>query len=275
LEQAPLGLIAGNGTLPRLEARGMRAAGRRVCCVGLAGSFDPQLPRECDAFASAGLIRLGRWIRLMRRWGVREAVMVGGVRKARMYDPLAIARQLPDLRAAMLWYRVLRHDKRDQTVLRAVADELAGEGITLIDTTRYIPEHLADTGVMAGRMTARLEADIAFGWPILMRINALDIGQAIAVKDHDVIAVEAIEGTDATIRRAGELCRSGGWTLLKGPGPEKDMRFDVPTIGVATLDALKAAGARALVVASGRVILADKAQVTRAAERHGITLVGV
>jgi hypothetical protein len=271
-----IGLIAGGGTLPLLEARGIAAAGRRVCCVGLAGQYDPRLPGVCDEFAVAGMLRLGRWVKLLRRWGVSEAVMVGGVRKARMYEPWRWLGQLPDRRALHLWYRVLRHDKRNQTVLEAVANELARSGITLIDTTRYIAEQMATEGVMSSRgPTAEQQADIAFGWPALMRMNDLDIGQAIAVKERNIIAVEAIEGTDAMIERAGALCRAGGWTLLKGPRPEKDPRFDVPTVGVQTIEKLKSAGARCLAVSAGKVILAEKDQVIAAADRAGIALVGV
>ena len=273
---APIGLIAGNGMLPLFEARGIRAAGRGCFCVGFAGQTHPDLRRACDRFRPVGFIRLGQWIRTFQRWGVREAVMVGGVSKARMYDPLRLVRQIPDARALRLWYRELRHDKRDQTVLAALAAELARSGIELIDTTRYIPDHLAVPGSMTRREpTARQHADIAFGWPILMQMNDLDIGQAIAVKERDVIAVEAIEGTDAMIRRAGDLCRSRGWTLLKGPRPEKDMRFDVPTVGVATIEALAAAGAGCLALAAGRTILVDKPAVLAAADKAGIAVVGV
>lgn len=273
----PIGLIAGSGMLPLLEARGVRAAGRDVACVGLAGQYDPALPAACDRFAVSGVARLGRWVRLLRRWGVREAVMIGAVRKTQlMYDPLRVVRQLPDVRAALLWYRVLRHDKRDQAILGAIADELSRSGITLIDSTRYIPQHLATPGVLTrARPGAGQQADIAFGWPILMRMNDLDIGQSIAVKERDVIAVEAIEGTDAMIRRAGELCRSGGWTLLKGPDPGKDPRFDVPTVGVETIRGLHAAGARCLALAAGRVIFADREAVLAAADRVGLAVVGV
>jgi hypothetical protein len=272
----PIGLIAGGGRLPVLEARGIRAAGREVVCVGLLGQYDDDLPGHCDRFAVSPVIRLNKWVRLLRRWGVREAVMVGLVRKERfMYDPLRMVRQLPDWRAAKLWFRTLRHDRRDQSMLTAVADELRRCGVTLIDTTRYIPEHLAGAGCMTRREpTAAQCADIDFGLPILLRMNELDVGQSIAIKECDVIAVEAIEGTDRMIERAGQLCRAGGWTLIKGPRPDKDMRFDVPTIGVQTIEKLKAGGAACLAVASGKVILTDKPAVLAAADKAGIAVYG-
>ena len=271
-----IGLIAGGGQLPFLEVQGIRAAGHSVACVGLTGNYDKQLPGLCDYFAKSGAIRLGRWIRLLRRWDVQQAVMVGTVRKAAMYDPLRVVRQLPDWRAAKLWYRVCREDRRARSLLTAVADELMANGVELIDTTQYIPQHMADLGVMTRRgLSDQQRGDLDFGWPILLQMNACDVGQAIAVKQRDVIAVEAVEGTDAMIQRAGELCRSGGWVLLKGPGPDKDLRFDVPTVGVATINNLKAANASCLVVAAGKVILADKPQVLAAADEAGIAVVGV
>lgn len=276
MDDRPIGLIAGGGRLPVLEAAGVRASGRPVVCVAIGDGHDEALPGLCDHYAHVGLLRVGQWARLLKRWGARQAVMVGVVRKTRMYDPLAAFRSLPDLRTVRLWYRVLRHDRRSQVMLTAVAEDLLIQGIELIDTTRYIPEHMADVGVMTHKQPGSPQrADIAFGWPILMRMNDLDIGQAIAVRDRDVIAVEAIEGTDRMIQRAGELCRSGGWVLLKGPRPDKDRRFDVPTVGVQTIAALKAAGGVCLAVAAGSVILADKPKVIEAADAAGIALIGV
>ena len=272
----PLGLIAGNGQLPLLVARGAKAAGRRVVAVGLRDQFDAALPALCDEFSQAGWLRMGKWIRLLRRAGVHEAVMVGGVSKRRMHDPLKLLRQIPDLRALWLWYRRLRHDSRNAAVLAAVADELANSGVTLMDSTTYIQEHLATIGVMGSiAPSAAQQADIAFGWPIISQVCKLDVGQAIAVRDRDTIAVEAVEGTDAMIDRASTLCRSRGWTLLKTARPGHDMRADVPTIGVSTIEHLHAAGGGCIAIGVGRVILVDKPAVLAAADRLGIAIVGV
>ena len=272
----PLGLIAGNGHLPLLVARGAKAAGRRVIAVGLRDQFDSSLPALCDEFDQAGWLRIGKWIRLLRRAGVHEAVMVGGVSKQRMHDPFKLIRQLPDLRAARLWYRRLRHDRRNAAVLAAVADELASSGVTLMDSTTYIQEHLATLGVM-GSVTpsSAQQADIAFGWPIISQVCELDVGQAIAVRDRDTIAVEAVEGTDAMIDRASTLCRSRGWTLLKTSSGNHDRRADVPTIGVATIERLAKAGGTCLALGVARVILIEKPLVIAAANRLGVALVGV
>ncbi len=271
----PIGLIAGQGLLPALVAQGVRAAGRPVACVGLAGQYDPNLPGLCDRFATAGVVRLGRWIRLLRRWGVREAVMIGRVRKARMYQPLRLLRQVPDWRALWLWYRVLRHDKRNEALLRGVANELSKAGIDLIDSTQYIQECLAPQGVITDRgPTPEQEADIAFGWPLVGQVSELDIGQSIVVREREVVAVEAIEGTDAMIERAGQLCRVGGWVLLKTAKAKQDMRFDVPTVGPSTIVNIHQHGGKCLVVQAGKVILADRLEVIRLANRYGVCVLG-
>ena len=271
-----VGLIAGQGLLPVLVARGMHAAGRRVCCVGLRDQFDATLPGACDEFHPAGIVQIGKWIRTFRRWGVHEAVMVGRVAKIRMHDPFRLLRQLPDWRAINLWYRQLRHDRRNAAVLAAVADELARNGITLIDSTTYIPDHLAAPGTM-GRVkpSAQQQADIDFAWPLLLRAVEIGIGQSIAVRERDVIAVEAVEGTDAMIDRAGALCRVKGWVLLKTASGGHDMRADVPTIGVETIEHAAQAGCGCIAVGVGRVILIDMPSVLAAADRMGIAVVGL
>lgn len=272
-----IGLIAGGGRLPFLQAQGMRAAGFRVVCVGLEGQYDEDLPGCCDVFSVVGVLQLGRWARVLRRAGASQAVMVGKVEKSQfIYHPLACFRLLPSWRVVKLFFWDMRRDKRTQGMLGSVAAELNKIGIELVDTTQYIPEHLATEGVLTQREpSAAQRRDIDFAWPILMRMNDLDIGQAVAVKGGDVVAVEAIEGTDAMIARAGELSRGGGWVLAKGAPPNKDPRFDVPTIGAQTIENMAKAGAVALVVAAGKVILLDKPELLAAADRAGIAVVGI
>src|SRR5688572_12415503 len=222
-----LGLIAGQGRLPLLVAGGMKAAGAQICCVGLRDQYDSQLPALCDQFEVAGLVRIGRWIKVLRRGGVREAVMVGAVTKKRIHDRWRFFRQIPDWRAAVLWYRHLRHDRRNAAVLRAVAEELGRKRITLIDSTTYIQDQMASEGVMTQWQPSTAQrADIDFGWPLLTQAVELDIGQSIAVRERDVVAVEAVEGTDAMMDRAGELCAKSkrGWVLLKTAKRDHDMR---------------------------------------------------
>jgi DUF1009 family protein len=271
----PLGLIAGGGRLPVLIAQGVRRAGRRLIVVGLRGQVDSAMRELADEFAWAGVTRIGRWIGLLRRHQVREAILAGGVRKAEMYSPLRLLRYLPDLRTARLWYRRLRHDRRDNAVLAAVADELAREGIRLMSSVEYCPEHLATEGLMTNRPVPRsAEADVEFGFRLARRSADLDIGQCLAVKEGDIIAVEAMEGTDEMIERAGRLCRSGGWTLVKVARPNQDMRFDVPTVGPDTMARLHAAGCVCLVLEAGRTIILDKPDALALADRYRVAVLG-
>ena len=275
-EKPTLGIIAGNGMLPLLVAKGAKSSGHRVCCVWLKNQFSPQLPQECDEFAVAGMARIGRWIRLLHKWNASDAVMVGGVGKTVMHDPFRMLRTMPDVRGLVLWYRRLRHDRRDATVLCAIADELLISGVTLIDSTTHIQQHLAGSGVLGSIDPSPMQsADIAFGWPLLGQTVDLHIGQTIAVREGDVLAVEAIEGTEALIDRAGGLCKAKGWTLLKTAASDHDMRVDVPSIGVKTIEQVARAGCRCIAMGCGRVILLDAPAVIAAANEAGVALVGV
>ncbi len=264
-----------------LVARGMRDAGNYVTCVGLADQFDLQLPQFCHQFHVAGILRIGKWCRILRKAGVNEAVMVGYVSKARMHDRWRVFRQMPDWRAAVVWYRHLRHDRRSSVLLAAVAEELQRNGITLIDSTTYIKDQMADAGVMTRTQpSASQRADIDFGWPLLSQAVELDIGQSMAVRERDVVAVEALEGTDAMMERAGQLCGKagggrGGWVLLKTSREDHDMRADVPTIGLGTIERAARLGCGCIAVGAGRVIVIDKPAVIAAADERRIAIVGV
>ena len=271
----PLGLIAGEGIFPLLVARGARAAGRTVVCVGLRGNAWAQIEDEVDAFSWASIARPGKWLRVLKKAGCKEAIMVGRVRKSTLHERLLILRYLPDWRGLRLWFGRLRLDKRPGAVLRAMIDEFASEGIPLTDSTQYCSEHLASPGVMTRKQpTAAQWEDIRFGWERCATISRLDIGQAIAVLDRDVIAVEALEGTDAMIERAGQLCKRGGWTLIKVANTTGDMRLDVPTVGVTTVEKLHAAKAACMVLEPGKTILLEKPKVLELADRLGIAVVG-
>jgi DUF1009 family protein len=279
----PLGLIAGEGELPKLVARGARQAGRSVAIVGLRGCADPELRELADRFCWRGIVQLGRWIRALRRAGCREVIMAGRVRKSTMFAGprwLQWLQYLPDLTSIRVWYFHAR-DKRNDTLLRAVADELERRGLKLVDSTKYCPEALVEEGVLTPAGTrppseapAAILADADFAWPLLKQIAGMDIGQSIAVKEKEVIAVEAIEGTDRLIARAGELCPQGGWTLVKVAKPNQDMRFDVPTIGPETVENLHKARAHGLVVEAGKTILLERERTLELGKRYRIAIVG-
>ena len=271
-----LGLIAGEGRLPFLVATGAKQAGLKVVCVGLADNAESSLADEVDVFYRVALARPGSWIRKLRKHGVTDAIMVGRIAKGRIFTPWRIMRYLPDWRAIRIWYWRLRgKDKQNDTVLRAVADELASGGIVLENSTMYCKEHLATAGVMTGnQLNSPVKSDIEFGWQIAKKLGELDIGQAIAVKEKEVIAVEAIEGTAKMIERAGQFCKSGGWTLIKTSKPNQDMRFDVPCVGPDTIRSLAENGAKCLVVEAGKTIVIDKPETIKLADQLGITILG-
>lgn len=272
-----IGLIAGAGRLPIIVAEGLREIGHRIHGIGLANMYESELPKLCDSFHEVGLFRVGGWGRALARRNVRHAIMVGKVDKAKlMHDPLRMVRNVPDVPTLLAWHRKLRHDRRSYAVLGAIADELERCGVQLLDSTTSIPRELADAGVMTGRQpTSSQQADVDFVWPQLVDLLRLDIGQAVAVRERDIIAVEAVEGTDRMIERAGALCKAKGWTLCKGARCGHDRRSDVPTIGVTTIERMHDAGAGCLALAAGDVIMIDKEDVIAEADRRGIAIVGV
>ena len=269
-----LGIIAGAGRFPVLVAEGARRQGLRVVVVGLRGLAGPELRQVADRYYSSGLLRLGRWIRIFRRERATQAIMAGSVHKSDMYGRFRLLRYLPDWSSMKVWYLRAR-DKRNDSILQATADFMAERGITLTDCVRYCPEQMAPAGVLTKTQpSAALQRDIAFGWPIAKEIGRLDIGQSIAVKEQEVIAVEAIEGTDRLIPRAGRLCESGAWTLIKVAKPDQDPRFDVPTVGPETIRNLAANGCRALVIEAGKTLIIDRAETIELADRLNLCVIG-
>lgn len=276
-----IGLIAGGGRLPIIVAQGLREAGHPVHGLGLIRQYDHELPALCSSFREVGLMRLGSWARALSKLGVRHAIMVGKVDKAKiLHDPLRMVRNLPDAPTLIAWYRhkkgPLAKDRRSHAVLAAIADFLDRSGVQLLDSTIPIPDQLATAGTMTQRSpTAEQRADIEFAWPLLTEILRLDIGQAIAVRERDVIAVEAVEGTDRMIQRVAETCRATGWTLLKGARAGHDRRSDVPTVGIHTIQNLYDQGGRCLALAAGDVIMIDRPQLLALADKLGVAVVGV
>lgn len=273
---APLGLIAASGRLPVIVAQGMVKAGHPVHCLGLSGQYESELPTLCAEFREAGVLRPASWGRLLRRMGVEYAVMVGRVDKASlMHSWLAIVRNRPDWKS-LRGYWTIRKDRRSHVMLAAVADALAMDGVHLIDSTAHIPDHIATEGQMTRRAPSHAQrADIELGWPILQELLRLDIGQAITLREGDVVAVEAVEGTDRMIERTGTLCKSDGWTLLKSARIGHDRRSDVPTIGPQTIEHLHAAGGRCIAVGAGDVIIIDKPDTLALADKLAVSIVGL
>jgi DUF1009 family protein len=202
--------------------------------------------------------------------------MAGKVTKAAiMHAPWKIFSLLPDWRTVKVWYH-RRPDNKDDTIILRVIDEFAKDGLRFESALDLCPELLVQPGVHTRRPpTAREEADIAFGWELAKEMGRLDVGQSVAVKDRAVLAVEAIEGTDRAIARAGEHCRAGGFIVVKVAKPQQDMRFDVPTVGCSTIETIYRAGGRVLAIEARKTILLDQAETIALADRYGITIVAL
>ncbi len=267
-----LGLIAGSGRFPFLVLDAARRLGYAVTVVAVQEEADPALaaaaarePAAAIHWVSLG--QLGRAIALLREAGADRAVMAGQVKHVKLFSGI-----MPD-RLLLSVLMKLRARNTD-ALISAIAAVMRDHGIELVDSTAFLTPLLAGSGVLTGRAPAAdEEADFRFGYRMADAIAGLDIGQTIAVKDAAVVAVEAMEGTDETIGRAGRLA-GPGTRIIKVAKPDQDMRFDVPVVGVATIDAMRAAGASALSVDAGRTLFVDGADIVGAADRAGICIVG-
>jgi DUF1009 family protein len=271
-----IGLLAGSGRFPILFAESARRQGLRVACVGIRYEASEELGSLCESFELVGISKLGRMIRAFKQRGVKQVVMAGKVTKSVMYTPWRFVQLMPDLRLINMWYGRLRKDKQDDSILLAVIAEFETDGISFASALDYCPELLVNQGCLTKRKpTPAEQKDICFGWGLAKEMGRLDVGQSVAVKECAALAVEAIEGTDRCIERAGQYCTAGGWTLVKVAKPQQDMRFDVPTIGTSTIENLKKAGARVLAIEAGKTIVVDQEDVVALANRHGLTIVAI
>lgn len=280
IQPRAMGLIAGWGSFPHAVAAALRRQDYRVYCLGIRDHADPRLAEQCDDFRLVGIAKLGGHIRYFRRRGVRQATMAGKIFKADMlFQRWGWVRHLPDWRCCRTFYPhflTRSKDRKDDTLLTALIDAYAQDGIVFAPATDFAPELLVKLGNLSGyEPTAAQRADIAFGWRMAKQLGLVDVGQTVAVKGRAALAVEAVEGTDACIRRAGQLCPQGGFTVVKVAKPQQDMRFDVPTIGLGTLETLHAAGGKVLAVEAGKTIILDEPVVIDYARRHRLTLIAI
>jgi DUF1009 family protein len=274
-EAAPIGLLAGSGRFPILFAETARGLGLRVACVGIRDEASEALRTLCNSFDIVPVTKLGALIRAFQRRGVQRLVMAGKVQKAVAFTARRPLRLMPDWRMIQFWYHRLR-DHKDDSILLGVISEFERDGLVFDSALDYCPELLVNHGILTRRSpTATEQRDIRFGWELAKEMGRLDVGQSVAVKQCAALAVEAIEGTDRCIERAGQYCRSGGWTLVKVAKPQQDMRFDVPTIGIDTIENLNRAGAKVLAIEAGKTIVIDQPDVVRLADRYGIAIVAL
>jgi DUF1009 family protein len=263
-----LGLIAGNGNFPLIFAEQARKAGYSLVVVAHRGETLKEIEDLLDNVTWIYVGQLGRLIRTFVRAGVTEAVMAGGIRKVKFLENFR-----PDLRGAKFLARMKSKD--DDALLRGVAEELESAGIKILQSTLCVPQIVAPEGVLTRRApSAREWEDVRFGFRVAKEIGRLGIGQTIVVKQRIVVAVEALEGTDAAIERGGRLARSG-FVVVKVSKPEQDLRFDVPAVGVATLERLREAGGAVLAVEAGKTLLLEKDRFLEEAQDSGIAVVAL
>jgi DUF1009 family protein len=268
MAQAPLGLIAGNGRFPFLVARAARRSGRPVVAVAIREEAFPELAAEVDSLEWVGLGQLGRCIDVLKSHGAHEAVMAGQVRHRRIFSGI-----VPDLKLVGVLARLAF--KNTDSLLGGVADALARDGIQLLSSILFLEDQLATPGTMTRRSPSRDERkDIDYGVGVARNLAGMDLGQTVVVKDRAAVALEAMEGTDDVIRRAGAIAGEGV-TVVKVAKPRQDMRFDVPVVGQRTLDVMHEAGARTLAVEAGKTLMIDKPEFLEQADRHGIAVWGI
>jgi DUF1009 family protein len=265
---APLGLIAGNGRFPFLVAAAARRAGRRVVAVAIREEAFPELEADVDELSWVGLGQLGRCIDVLRKAGVTEAVMAGQVKHKQIFSDI-----VPDLKLMAVLARLAV--KSTDSLIGGIADALGREGIRLLPSTALLTEQLATAGAMTRRAPSRNEKkDVEYGEDVARVLAGRDLGQTAVVKDRAAVALEAMEGTDEVIRRAGRIA-GPGTVVVKVAKPRQDPRFDVPVVGPGTLAAMREARATVLAVDADQTLMIDRTAFLAEADGAGIAVWGM
>jgi len=263
-----IGIIAGGGQFPLLFAKAARKQGLSVYAAAHQGETDEALVGYVNRLQWVKLGQLGKIIDFFKHEGVQKTVFLGSITKTNIFRDVR-----PDLKGIGLWNKI--NIKQDDAILRAVADRLGKDGIEVVSSTGYVPELLFPKGVLTRKKpTKEQKKDIVFGWQIARSLGRLDIGQCVVVRNQTVLAVEAIEGTDAAIHRGGSLGKEKT-VVVKQRKPNQDLRFDLPAVGSKTIETMIAVNAAVLAVEAGYALFFDKEAVIRAADDAGIVVVGV
>lgn len=261
------GLIAGNGQFPFLVIDGARRQGVDLSVVAINEETDQRIDREAKDVRWVGIGHLGKMISFFKDRGVERVMMAGQVKHVQIFSGA-----MPDMRMVKMLWNLPR--RNTDALIGGIAAELAKDGIELIDSTHFVSDHLASDGVMTKRRPNDLElGNIDYGLQIAREIARLDLGQTIVVRGKACVAVEAMEGTDAAIKRAGELA-NGKLTVVKVAKPHQDMRFDVPVVGISTIETMVAAGATCLSISAGKTLIFDRQVMLALADRHNICVIG-
>lgn len=260
-----IGIIAGSGVYPEtfIAAARRHSPGVKLVVAAFHGETKPELADQADAIEWFRVAQLGRMIRFFRGEGVTEAVMMGQISPKKLFD------MRPDLRVLMILARV--RERNAETLFGAIADELAKDGITVLPATTFLDDHLPGKGHVCGpAFKKRQLTDADFGFRIAKQTSALDIGQSVVVRHGTVLAAEAFEGTNACIKRGGELGHGKEVMLVKVSKPNQDFRFDVPVIGPQTIETCSAAGVSGIAIEAGKTLLLEKSLIVALCERHKI-----
>jgi len=269
-----LGLIAGNGRFPILFAKGARDNKVPVIAVGIFNETSPEIEQHVDKLYWIGVAQIGKLIKIFKDEHITKAVMAGGLTKTNMFASWRNLRFLPDLRTINLWYRNVKK-RDDHSLLGAVADELLKDGIELQNSTLYVPQLLAQKGILTKKQPTEKEMeDIQSGWPIAKEIARLGIGQCIVIKEKIIVAVEALEGTDEAIRRGGSLGK-GDIVVIKVSKHDFDPRFDIPSVGLETIKTLKESSASVLALEAERTLVLDIEETVKTADSSNIAIIGL
>lgn len=262
------GLIAGNGKFPFMVVEGARQSGVELVVAAIREETDPEMDQRADRVKWVGIGQLGRMIRFFKEEGVEKAIMAGQVKHVQIFS-----RAVPDARMLKVLLKLPR--RNTNALIGAIATELQSEGIELVDSTCFLQDSLPKRGTITRREPQKHEReDIEYGLEIAREMAGLDLGQTIVIRGKACVAIEAMEGTDDTIRRAGTLT-GGRLTVVKVAKPNQDMRFDVPVVGVPTIEAMVEAGATCLCITAGKTLMFARDEMVRAADRNKIAIVAV
>ena len=260
------GLIAGNGKFPFMVLEGARQSGVEMAVAAIREETDPEIEKFAGSLNWVGIGQLGRMIRFFKDEGVEKAIMAGQVKHVQIFS-----RSIPDARMLKVLLRLPR--RNTDSLIGAIASELQSEGIELIDSTYFLQDHLPQPGTLTRRRPDDRELEnIEYGLEVAHEIARLDLGQTIVVRSKACVAVEAMEGTDETIRRAGRLAK-GSLTVVKIAKPDQDMRFDVPVVGVPTIETMLEAGATCLCITAGKTLMFDRDEMIKLADKKKIAIV--
>ncbi len=261
------GLIAGNGQFPFLVVEGARKAGAEIAVVAIKEETDSHIEAVAENMAWVGIGQLGKMISFLKKNNVTQAMMAGQVKHVQLFSGA-----MPDIRMVKMLWNLPR--RNTVALIGGIANEMAKEGIELIDSTFFVADHLAPVGPVTRRKPTDIElANIEYGLHIAREIVRLDLGQTIVVRGMACVAIEAMEGTDATINRAGDLA-NGKLTVIKVAKSQQDMRFDVPVIGLPTIEAMITAGATCLSITAKKTLIFDRIQMLDLANANNISIIG-